>query len=161
MAIKDEYVALIKKYAQENVLEPSLVAAICMQESGFEPWRSRYEPTWSYFVSPVNYSRLLGISTETEIQMQKTSVGLCQIMGGVARELGFDDYISKLARPDLGIQYGCKKLYQLKKKYDDIKDVIAAYNAGTPNKDTSGKYKNEQYVQNVLTYKAQYRDLDQ
>lgn len=157
--IKPEIVALIKKHSSINVVDPVLVAAICMQESGFEPWRSRYEPTWEYFYMPINYSRLLGITTETEVQAQKTSFGLMQLMGCVARELGYDDYLNKLASPDLGIMFGCKKLYTLEKKYDDVTDVISAYNAGSPSKNIEGIYKNQSYVDGVLIYMKQYSYL--
>lgn len=157
----DEIAILVKKYALDNALKPSLVAGICMQESGFEPWRVRYEPAWNYFSFCMHYAQLLGITTETEMMLQKTSWGICQTMGSVARELGFDSYLTKLCDPAYSLYYGCKKIYSLVNKYDDLNDAIASYNAGSPIKDSTGRYKNESYVQSVNLYRSQYTYLDQ
>lgn len=154
------YPDLINKYSEEFSLEKSLIAAICMQESSFETWRCRYEPNWQYFTFALHYAQLLGISFDTELQFQKTSWGLMQVMGGVARELGYDDYINKLVNPDFGLKYGCKKLASLKKKYEELNDAISSYNQGIPSKDSTGRYHNQTYVDSVLVYKAQYAYLD-
>lgn len=161
VAISDEISAIIKKYANQFNIEPSLVAAICMQESGFEPWRARYEPAWPFFTFVLHYSQLLGITSETELMFQKTSWGMMQIIGDVARELGYDGHLPKLSLPENGILWGTKKLSQLQKKYDDPKDVISSYNQGSPNKSVTGQYKNQDYVDNVLVYRSQYGYLDQ
>lgn len=160
VALSEKYEALIRKYAAENALSPSLVAAVCMQESGFEPDRPRYEPKWLYLYLPSVYAHKLRITDETEIQLQKFSWGMMQVMGSVARELGYDNHLQKLSGAELGILFGCKKLGSLTKKYADTRDVVSSYNQGMPLKDSTGKYKNEAYVNAVLNYKTTYLYLD-
>jgi soluble lytic murein transglycosylase-like protein len=54
-----------------------------------------------------------------------------QIMGAVARELGFKaPYLSALFDPTENLQWGCMKLGQLTSRYTG--GAISAYNAGSP-----------------------------
>lgn len=129
-------------------IDPFLAQAIAQIESNLDPWKMRYEEKWMYFYLPAQYSKNLGISVLTERTLQQFSYGLMQVMGSVARELGFDRELIKLCDPEIGAQYGCMKLSDLKKKYSDELDLISAYNAGTPLK-LNGKYRNEDYVKKV------------
>jgi len=87
-------------------LDPALVCAVCEQESGWDCWAMRYEPL--FFVRYV--SKLPGLS-DTERQARATSWGLMQVMGEVARELGFSHkFLAMLCDPDIGLTVGCNKL---------------------------------------------------
>lgn len=131
-------------------VDPDLVRAICQVESGGVSWRARYEPAWNYFYLPASYAAKLGITTETERIMQATSWGMGQVMGAVARELGFFDHLTKLALPETGIVYCIKKISELHRRYEMPNDLISAYNAGTVHHDAAGVYKNQKYVEKVL-----------
>lgn len=121
-----------------------------MTESSGNPWAVRFEPNWKYFYKieqvPVK------TSFETERNLQSCSWGLCQIMGSVARELGYLEELPKLCREDINIIYGTKKLKSLMNKYDKPNDIIAAYNAGIPKFMSNGKYFNQTYVDRVNAY---------
>ncbi len=73
----------------------------------------------------------LGISGATgEWIGQRTSLGLMQIMGAVARERGFKGpRLTDLLDPASGLEWGCKHLAALCRRFD-FEDAITAYNGG-------------------------------
>lgn len=141
---------LASTIAQRHDLDPLLVGAIIRVESAGNPFSVRYEPHWIYFKDVPDFARRLMITEATESLMQMCSWGPMQVMGAVARELGFTDYLQKLCEPVLGITYGCKKLQAIKRRYSSTEDIVAAYNAGTPKKNERGVYFNQNYVDKVL-----------
>jgi len=152
----EDILGLINELSTNYSVDPNLVKAICRKESNWISWRTRYEEAWKYFYFPLKYSQKLGITFKSESNLQATSFGFMQVMGAVARELGFDDYLTKLSLPDIGLLFGVKKLAQLHTTHDDIRDVISAYNAGTPTK-LAGKYVNEDYVVDVMNNYSLYK----
>jgi hypothetical protein len=148
MSHPKELLDLTRKIALEMSVDPNLAIAITEQESGYVASRVRYEKNWKYLINPAKYAISLGITVETEIQLQMFSYGLMQVMGSVARECGFASHLSELIWPELGIYYGCKKLKQLSKKYPNLNDLISSYNAGSP-VIIEGEYKNKSYVSEV------------
>lgn len=141
-------IELIRSIALGMELDPLLAIAICEQESGYVSSRVRYEKNWKYLINTAKHAQALGISIETEIQLQMFSWGPMQVMGSVARELGYLGHLTELIIPQFGVSYGCKKLKQLSKKYLSLDDLIASYNAGSP-VIIEGKYKNQRYVTEV------------
>lgn len=138
-------------------LDPKLVASIVMVESSGEPCATRYEPHFKYLLTPKLFSTQLRITEETEIQQQKMSFGLMQVMGSVARELGHEGHLVELCEPTVGLNYGCKQLKRLFDRYGKLGDVVSAYNQGSPRKTLSGEYRNQSYVDKVLDkYTALY-----
>lgn len=133
--------------ATRHGLDPLWVAAIVEVESAGNPWAVRYEPKWRYFIE----AQIRGVSHDTEVNQQKTSWGLMQVMGTVARELGCDaPFLSVLCSPVVGLEYGCQYLAKQLKRYDgDILDAVSAYNAGTAKKSADGMYANQSYVDKV------------
>jgi len=128
-------------------LDPGLVRGVISVESGWDTWATRYEkkyrwlwPGYNQVVAPA------GVSHDTEVMQQMTSWGLMQVMGAVAREMGFRErFISRLCNPIVGVRYGCKYLEHMKEKRGwDGEDLISAYNAGRPTKD------NADYVRKVM-----------
>lgn len=140
---------IIDKTSKRHGLDPTLIGAFCYVESGGKPSASRYEPNWRYFVTPDVFAKRLGITVETESVHQATSFGIMQVMGTVARELGFQDNLPKMIIPHVGIEYGILKLKLLIAKYQALPEAIAAYNAGTPRRDGTGKFENQDYVDKV------------
>jgi soluble lytic murein transglycosylase-like protein len=116
---------LAGKYAAKYDLLPELVCAVVEQESSWSPWAIRYEPAfYTRYVMP------LGLP-ETEARARSISWGLCQIMGEVARELGFVGPMASLCDPDTGLEWGCRKL---KKCFDavggDTQKALLHWNGG-------------------------------
>lgn len=152
---------IIIKHSKEFGLDPNLVKAIIQKESAFVGFRTRYEPNWKRFVSPLSYAHTMGLSIETECMGQSTSWGLMQVMGAVCREQGFDSYFPQLCLPDLGIYHGCKKLFSLRARYTELNDAIASYNAGHPEwvDPQKSRYINQTYVTDVLRNMQDFKDL--
>ena len=116
--------ALVTPIALKAGLQPSLVAAVCEQESGWEPGAVRFEPAFlRRYVSPLNLPLMESLD-------RSTSWGLMQIMGQTARELGFTDVLSTLRAPDMVVIYGCKKLQKCFLLHRDDEPSLLAYNGG-------------------------------
>lgn len=141
-----DYDKLIRLYAEKNALEPIWVKACVLTESDGETYSTRFEPGFTYLYHPRNFADKLRITMETEEVHQKTSWGLMHVMGAVAREHGFTAHIPALSSPDLGLLYGCMHLSKFYKKYGDIFDAIAAYNAGAARRTNGTLYVNQKHV---------------
>jgi soluble lytic murein transglycosylase-like protein len=130
-----------------------VVLAVIWKESNFNTWAIRFEPNYKWLYQPGDFAQRLGLTLTTETVQQKTSWGAMQVMGAVARELGFfGKYLSVLCIPEIGTKYGCLYLNNLLKKYDgDISAVLAAYNGGGGAVKADGQHTNlHAYVVPVL-----------
>ncbi len=132
-------------------IDPLLALAIAEVESGGDQFAIRFEPGWKYHYNVDNFAKLCKISEDTERMLQACSFGIMQVMGTVARELGFEESLIKLSDARIGAKYGCLKLSKLFKILKSVDDVIAAYNAGSPLK-RDGKYINQGYVDRVRKF---------
>jgi hypothetical protein len=130
----------IKKISAIYKLDWLLVKAVCTKESSLNTWAIRYEDHWKYRHEVETMAKKNRISSATEINCQKMSWGLMQVMGTVARELGFYDELPKLLQPQLGLFYGCKKLAALIARHNDLPTSLAAYNAGSGNIKAGSSY---------------------
>lgn len=142
-------IKMAEMQATAQGVDPNLVKAIIHTESAWNPVVSRYEPHWKYLHFPRVHAERLGITPDTETVLQSMSIGLMQIMGGVARELGFMGNLSELFEPGLNLEYGIKKLRSLVKKYADESEVISSYNQGSPRRLPGGLFENQAYVDKV------------
>lgn len=118
--------ALARKYAAMHLLDPVLICAIAENESSWNQWATRYEPGFFHrYIEPQNLPPGEGF-------MRATSWGLMQIMGQTARELGFDGrFLTALCDPELGLEYGCRKLKKcLDIKDGDVNKALLMYNGG-------------------------------
>lgn len=143
---------LIADTADQYKLPVKLVKAIVKVESGGNPWAIRYEPGfYTRYVAGKRYKTFPGCSYNTEGKMRACSFGLMQIMGQVARELGFDQlFLTELCNPATGLDWGCRKLAQQVERYDsDLESAIAAYNAGSAKRNATGVWQNQEYVDKV------------
>lgn len=155
---------IVKSKAALIGVDANLAVAIMTKESSgaWPRGSSRFEPKWSYFFNPEVFCARLDCSLDTEKNHQATSWGPMHVMGSVARELGFTDPLPLLFQPDIGSEYGCKKLKTLVDKYVNEPSAIAAYNAGSPRKiilngSVTPEYTNQAYVNEVLTTLAGLR----
>jgi soluble lytic murein transglycosylase-like protein len=135
--------AIAAKYAVKYGLDPAIVAAVCEQESAWNQWATRYEPAfYLHYIVP------MGLQDPTEAYTRSTSFGLMQVMGEVAREHGFaGKFMVELCDPDVGIDYGCKKLQKCFSIHGDADTALLAYNGG----------ENRSYGQQVLARVPKYQ----
>lgn len=143
---QSECASSVRAMAKAFNLDEDLVEAIAWIESSMNPMATRYEKDFNYIFNASIFAHDLGISTETEVQLQKFSFGLMQVLGCVARELGYQGPMMNLCSVITGSEYGCKKLVKISEKHPDEDDMISAYNQGSPIKSADGKYRNQAYV---------------
>lgn len=120
-------------------LPAGILRAMAVQESGLNPWAGRFERAFQeHYINSRMRSDLpglwpRGVSEETERVWRSTSWGLLQVMGQVARELGFvGPFLSQLTDPETGIEFGARQLAAKLKKYPVLADALSAYNSGVP-----------------------------
>ncbi len=147
-----------KEAAARHKLDPNWVIAVIQVETGGLSQRARFEPAWRYLHVPGVHSRRLVITEATERALQSFSWGPMQVMGSVAREWGYPDHLQTLSDPIRGLEYGCKHLASMRKRFPTGRDWIAAYNAGHPRKNPDGSYANEEYVKKVVGYWSDLTD---
>lgn len=136
--------------SKENNIDPKLVWAIAKQESNFNPKAMRYERNWQYQNMVSVSSQKLGISYDTEFQLQSFSYGLLQQMGSTAREFGFTGMLTDLLDAETGLHWSTLKLAKLCGEFKETSNIVSAWNLGYPKKNMSGQYFNQNYVDQVL-----------
>jgi hypothetical protein len=146
-----DYTELITSVANQYGVEARLVLAIVSRESSGNPWAWNPEPAYRYLwdvqknkpfraltpseiasaTPPADFHFYAG-DRDQEWWAQRASWGLMQIMGAVARELGFTGpYLPQLADPQTGLTYGVKHLKNLLgRAKGDVKGALSAYNSG-------------------------------
>ncbi len=157
MSNTHDLMKIVETAAVKNGVDPDLAMAIASVESSWDAWAVRFEPNWKYFKTPEVYAKDLHITVETETALQACSYGLMQIMGSVARELGFTKSLLQLADPFIAADFSTRKLATLVKKHPTELDAIAAYNAGKPRLTEAGKYVNQGYVDKVTKVLGELR----
>src|ERR1700679_2298143 len=102
-----EVIELVRSIAAAHGLEPALVCAVIEQESSWNCWAVRYEPSFlSHYVAPLYTA---GKLSATEAYTRSMSWGLMQVMGQAARELDFaESSLAELCDPVAGLEWGCR-----------------------------------------------------
>jgi soluble lytic murein transglycosylase-like protein len=142
---------IIQQKAIEFEIDPNLVMAFVLKESSGHSNAIRYEADFYHrYTGPMNFS-------EDEEKGRATSYGLMQIMGEVARELGFKGEFKELFDPTLNLSYALKHLKRFINKYktQGLDYAIASYNAGSPRFTEAGKgvkFVNQEYVDKIHLY---------
>jgi len=167
--------AEIDRLATRHHLAPGLVEAMVVQESSGDPWAWNPEPRYRWLwnletdrpfralkpveihdeTPPPDFPRLAG-DRDQEWWGQQASWGLLQLMGALARELGFrGPYLSQLCEPSLNLDLGCRHVARLVTWADgNLDQALAAYNAG------KGGWRSAQAQQYVrLVHRAEARLL--
>lgn len=148
----------------------SIVAAVCWVESSGDVTAWRPEHAYRYLwdvrrnapfrpltlderdseTPPADFYSLAGAKA-AEWWGQQASWGPMQIMGAVARELGFTGQFPGLCSAFAGVLYGCKHLENLHKRFFERygwDGVVAAYNAGSPRL-VDRRFQNQEYVDKI------------
>jgi len=117
--------AFAQTYASKYLLDPALLCAQIEQESSWEPGQVRFEPGFlARYILPMNLEMFDSFN-------RSTSWGLTQIIGQTAIEFGFSGDIPSLRDPDIGTDFGCKKLRKcLDLHPSDLNAALLAYNGG-------------------------------
>jgi len=118
---------LARVAAGRHGIDPELVAAVIATESSWDAWSVRYEDGFYH-----RYIDSMTGLTATEKRLRATSFGLMQVMGQTAREFGFSEkWLTQLCSPEMGIEYGCRKLAAcLKLENGDVRAGLLRYNGG-------------------------------
>lgn len=157
--MNDDVLESVTTFARQFGIDPDLVRAIVEHESNGECFKPRYEPAWRHLYEPRTFSVLRGISMQTEVALQSMSWGPMQVMGSVARELGFRGDLPELCSLSKGLTYGCMKLRALLDRYTEVQ-AISAYNQGSPRKSVGGLYMNSSgYVDPICARLRELRAL--
>ncbi len=142
---------IIYEAALVRRVEPELIAAFTSVESGGNSNATRYESHYRYTFDEAIFAKRNQISVDTETIQQKTSWGLMQIMGGVAREHGYLGALVELSNsPQLGLSYSIAHLLKFIEKYDDLESAVCAYNQGGNYRKPNGEFKNQEYVDKIM-----------
>lgn len=143
--------------AYRHELSPKLIAAMVQTESGGDPFATRYEPNWKWFIEPDRrkaVAKELGITLLTEEIHEAMSWGLLQVMGATARSaLDYLGPLPALCEIELGLELGCQYFRILYDRHGSIEKAIVSYNAGSPREDkATGKWVNQSYLDKVQGY---------
>lgn len=154
-----QFAPVIEKTSQLYSVDSKLIRAIIQQESEFNPWVVRYEVNYRYLLTPEKFAGSQN-SLSTELNNQKMSWGLGQIMGGLAREQGFIEILPMLLIPEYNIEQVCIRVKALLKQSQEPADIFATYNGGLGAlRKTDGKYRNQSYVDSTLKHFLRLGDL--
>lgn len=141
---------LIAAHPDRGDLPVECVMAVVMKESSLREHAIRYEDHYRWLVGNRDTMPI------AEVLGQKHSWGLMQVMGALAREMGFTGPFHELWTPEIGLKYGMLYLRKQYAKHKNWPDALAAYNAGSVRR-LDGKYVNQYYVDTVLRY---WNDLE-
>lgn len=160
---------LIVSMATKFNLDSNLLIAQIFVESGNDPFAWNPEPQYRYFwnvktrapfraltasevvaeSAPADFPALAG-DKDQEWWAQQASWGLLQIMGALARELGFiRPYLTELCDPVQNLEIGCMHLSNLLSWSDGNTDkALSAYNGGKKGNSTP-PFRNQSYASKV------------
>lgn len=122
-----ELIATAKRIAATFGLDPALVCAVIEQESAWDTNAIRLEQAFfRRYVLPLKLGPL-------ESLCRSASWGLCQVMGQVARENGYDGDLEALCTdPAMGIQVGCMVLKKkMARAGGDLRKGLLLWNGGS------------------------------
>lgn len=150
----------IEKYiainCEANGLDKNIVKGVIEKESRRDPYALRYEKKDVNIFEAQKFAKLNETSEITEIEGQKFSYGLMQILASTARGIGYSGPLGGLFNVQTNLFYGCKYLGNLKKRYPSGLDYISAYNEGYPAHNSEGHYANQDYVDDIVKLAQKY-----
>jgi soluble lytic murein transglycosylase-like protein len=151
----------IERQAALGNLDPNILKSIVTQESNYNPYAIRYEPSYAYLYAVPHYAQFLNISQDTEITTQKISWGLGQLMGAVAREQGHVGPMGQLFEVETNIKIMIVLIKKMQSRgYEELGEIFSCYNGGVGAvlKMKDGIYPNQGYVDSCMSH---YKKLKQ
>lgn len=165
---------IIEGFSRRHGLDPLIVKSLVLVESGGYTWAWNPEPRYRYLwdvkrdaafrrlteaeiaskTPPEGFYAVQG-DRDQEFWAQQASWGLMQVMGAVAREMGFKGpYLPQLCEPSVGVEIGCLYLARLLKWANgNIAQALAAYNGGFEGNRVE-PFRNQAYVTKVFDTRA-------
>lgn len=148
---RTHYTDLIKQVCPSRNLDPDLVEAVVVQESGGNAHAYRFEPKfWSRYLS--KKSDYVGKVP----QRVSASYGLMQLMYPTVVDMGFKGEPEELFLPVVNLLWGTTRLADLLEwAKGDIISALAAYNGGKADNEPGHqpRRRNEVYALSVLRLK--------
>jgi hypothetical protein len=142
-----DYHATIDYYCFIYDVNPVDIYALIMTESAGDTLAIRYEPNYMWTYDYRQWATKWRVSLETSAMLQKTSFGLCQLMGSVFIQLGFEKIPLIYLDVTNNIKAGIKFWVLKRKQYgSNPLDLYAAYNAGSVRYADNGNYVNQSAV---------------
>lgn len=140
---QEQLIVMAENAAIHAGIDPVLVCCVCEQESSWNPRATRFEAAFKErYVDPQGRS-------EPEATQRATSWGLMQVMGEVARELGYVGPLMALLDPLTGLSWGCRKLFTcLTAAHGNNMAALLRYNGGSA----------PEYASKVLSRASRYRN---
>ncbi|MDO5562518.1 MAG: transglycosylase SLT domain-containing protein [Synergistaceae bacterium] len=148
--MEEKIINIVNEKANKYGVSPLLALAIIQVLALCAAWM-RYEPLYRWTLPQAQ--RPAGCNMDTELVLQRCSIGLMQVMGAWAREQGFDGWLTELIDPENNIDVGCARLAALSSRYEKrfgVEGVISAYLGITPRKGPDGKFLNQNFVNKVI-----------
>jgi len=129
---------IINEMGQKYNIEPALIKAIIKTESNWDVNAARYE-----------------------VHKTDSSWGLMQLMLATARNILGDQTLTttQIIQPRVNIEAGTKLMAENWRRWGNLRDAVAAYNAGSPRLGKDGKYVNSAYVDKVWKNYNIYKTL--
>ena len=129
---------IINAMGQKYGVEPALIKAHIKQESNWDVNASRYEN-----------------------KLKDSSWGLMQVLLTTAKSILNNPNlaITELIQPAVNIEAGTAYIAQNLSRFGNMRDAIAAYNAGSPRLNKDGKYINQSYVDKVTNNYNLYKSM--
>lgn len=145
----DRYDDLIVSLSRECGVDPVLIKAIAIRESGVDPTAHRNEPGFyrRYIAGSPRWSK----HRYAEVpQIIAAAFGMMQVQYTTALWMGFPDDLDwwQLFCPEWNICMGIQWYLNRFAKYDNQSIAISAYNCGSPVM-VQGQFKNHSYVDEV------------
>jgi hypothetical protein len=132
---------IVKQKAEKYNLNPALVLAVIETESQGHKWASRYEPNfYKKYLAGKTLRQLPGkyptdVDVAEEYEARASSLGVMQVMGQSAREVGYEGYFEAFLDPEVNIEYGCKLLsLKLKRANGVVRQGLLYWNGGGDSK---------------------------
>lgn len=128
---------MIDDAGRRHGVDPALIKGFIQIESAWDVNASRYEP-----------------------HIKDSSWGLMQVLLKTGKWMLQNDNltISQLVTPKNNVEAGVRYIkYQLNRYKGNVKDAIAAYNAGSVRKKKDGTYVNQSYVDKVYRQYQRYK----
>lgn len=147
---RSKLVPFVREAAVKSGIEFSLLDGIIVTESAYDQWAVRYEKHVKVCDDVALFARRNGISRSSEMQLERFSWGLAQIMGTTARWLGYHGPLTALCLPENNLPLMIKYIEKLQRRYRKREEIISAYNAGSVRREANGEFRNQMYVDKVL-----------
>jgi soluble lytic murein transglycosylase-like protein len=160
--LTSEIKASIFEYADKYKIDRVFLLALVKTESNFNPLAQRYEAAYPYLYSPKELAEVVGCSRFTMEDCQRTSYGLCQVMGAVAYEGGFRGWPAKLFDVEVNLKFACEHIIKLVKKWEVYthEEMYASYNSGKPRKMDGNVWVNQSAVGRFLRNLEEVKAVD-